>query len=42
MRTVLSFDVEEHHRIEAAAGLTVGAALRRHYRARLADSTRDP
>jgi polysaccharide deacetylase family protein (PEP-CTERM system associated) len=35
LQVVLSFDVEEHHRIEAAAGLSVGAALQEHYRARL-------
>ncbi len=37
---VLSFDVEEHHRIEAAAGLTVGPDLEAHYRWRLECSTR--
>src|SRR5947209_2507103 len=40
MRTVLSFDVEEHHRIEAASGLVVGAALKRRYRVRMTDCTR--
>ncbi len=32
---VLSFDVEEHHRIEAAAGLKVGPELQGHYRERM-------
>jgi polysaccharide deacetylase family protein (PEP-CTERM system associated) len=40
MQIVLSFDVEEHDRIEAAAGLAVGPALKAHYRERLGDSTR--
>jgi polysaccharide deacetylase family protein (PEP-CTERM system associated) len=40
MPTVLSFDVEEHHRIEAAAGLEVAPALREHYRGRMARTTR--
>jgi polysaccharide deacetylase family protein (PEP-CTERM system associated) len=40
MRIILSFDVEEHYRIEAASGLTVGSALQAHYRARLGPSTR--
>lgn len=40
MRIVLSFDVEEHDRIEAAAGLAVSPALKAHYRVRLGDSTR--
>jgi polysaccharide deacetylase family protein (PEP-CTERM system associated) len=39
-QTVLSFDVEEHFRIEAAAGLTIAPALQAHYRERLDDSTR--
>jgi polysaccharide deacetylase family protein (PEP-CTERM system associated) len=38
-RLVLSFDIEEHDRIEAAAGLTVGAALRESYRGRLIHAT---
>ncbi len=38
-QTVLSFDVEEHHRIEAAAGMAVGDGLKAHYRARLGPST---
>jgi polysaccharide deacetylase family protein (PEP-CTERM system associated) len=37
--TVLSFDVEEHHRIEAAAGLDVAPALREDYRRRMARAT---
>ena len=39
-RVILSFDVEEHFRIEAAAGLNVGPAERASYRAGLANSTR--
>lgn len=37
---VLSFDVEEHDRIEAAADLDVGPALKAHYRDRLDETTR--
>jgi polysaccharide deacetylase family protein (PEP-CTERM system associated) len=37
---LLSFDVEEHHRIEAAARLSVNAPQREHYRDRLELSTR--
>jgi polysaccharide deacetylase family protein (PEP-CTERM system associated) len=37
---ILSFDVEEHHRIEAAVGLTVSAELRTDYATRLETSTR--
>jgi polysaccharide deacetylase family protein (PEP-CTERM system associated) len=37
---ILSFDVEEHHRIEAAAHLSVGEPQRVHYRSRMAVSTR--
>src|SRR5262245_236813 len=40
MPIVLSFDVEEHDRIEAAAGLSVSAGLKSHYRNRLNESTR--
>ena len=40
MRVVLSFDIEEHDRIEAAAGLVVGPALKAHYRERMGESTR--
>ena len=36
---VLSFDVEEHHRIEAAARLTVTAGQRRDYAARMEIAT---
>jgi polysaccharide deacetylase family protein (PEP-CTERM system associated) len=35
---ILSFDVEEHYRIEAASGLTISPALEEHYRARLEPS----
>ncbi len=37
---VLSFDVEEHHRIEAAVGLAVPAAAKADYAARMERSTR--
>jgi polysaccharide deacetylase family protein (PEP-CTERM system associated) len=37
---VLSFDVEEHHRIEAASGLDVGQAAKRHYLERVGPATR--
>jgi polysaccharide deacetylase family protein (PEP-CTERM system associated) len=37
---VLSFDVEEHHRIEAAADLLIDPSLAAAYRARLDPSTR--
>jgi polysaccharide deacetylase family protein (PEP-CTERM system associated) len=37
---IFSFDVEEHYLIEAAAGLTVPAELKEHYRQRLDVSTR--
>ena len=37
---VLSFDVEEHHRIEAASGLSVRADAKAAYRARMEDATR--
>jgi polysaccharide deacetylase family protein (PEP-CTERM system associated) len=37
---ILSFDVEEHHRIEAAIGLNVTPALRDDYRRRMARTTR--
>ncbi len=39
-RIILSFDVEEHHRIEAAAGLTVSPQYEAHCRERLDVSTR--
>ncbi len=37
---ILSFDIEEHDRIEAAAGLDIDPALKAHYRERLDTSTR--
>src|SRR5437867_7014694 len=37
---ILSFDVEEHYRIEAAAGLKIDSGLREHYCRRLEISTR--
>jgi polysaccharide deacetylase family protein (PEP-CTERM system associated) len=40
LETILSFDVEEHYRIEAAAGLEVSPAQKAHYAARLEPSTR--
>jgi len=40
MTVILSFDVEEHDRIEAAYGLTVSPGLKAHYRDRLDYSTR--
>jgi polysaccharide deacetylase family protein (PEP-CTERM system associated) len=40
MQVILSFDVEEHFLIEAAAGLSTGPALQAHYRQRLDYSTR--
>jgi polysaccharide deacetylase family protein (PEP-CTERM system associated) len=39
-RVVLSFDVEEHHRIEAAAGLDISPELKAHYAERVGSSTR--
>lgn len=39
VQVILSFDVEEHDRIEAAAGLEVDASLKAHYRDRLAPPT---
>lgn len=38
---VLSFDVEEHHRIEAAAGLTCPPELKQTYADRMERTTRD-
>jgi polysaccharide deacetylase family protein (PEP-CTERM system associated) len=38
--TILSFDVEEHYRIEAAVGLDVAPGLKQHYADRLDVSTR--
>src|SRR5438270_571598 len=40
LETVLSFDVEEHYRIEAAANISVSPALRAHHDTRLEPSTR--
>lgn len=40
LRVVLSFDVEEHHRIEAAAGLEIDPALKSRYAARVGPTTR--
>jgi polysaccharide deacetylase family protein (PEP-CTERM system associated) len=40
MQTILSFDIEEHHRIEAASGLVLEPALKTHYRKRLEPTTR--
>ena len=40
LTTILSFDVEEHDRIEAAAGLELGAGLKALYRERLGEPTR--
>ena len=39
-RVILSFDVEEHHRIEAASGLTVPPSLRDEYARRMDYTTR--
>jgi polysaccharide deacetylase family protein (PEP-CTERM system associated) len=39
-RVVLSFDVEEHHRIEAAAGLDIPAELKAEYARRVGPVTR--
>jgi polysaccharide deacetylase family protein (PEP-CTERM system associated) len=39
-QVILSFDVEEHFRIEAAAGLPISPALRAHYSERLEPSVR--
>lgn len=40
MQVVLTFDVEEHDRIEAAAGLDVHPVLKGHYRERVGECTR--
>jgi polysaccharide deacetylase family protein (PEP-CTERM system associated) len=37
---ILSFDIEEHYRIEAARGLTIGPEQIAHYRDRMDSSTR--
>jgi len=39
-RLILSFDVEEHYQIEAAASLKISPSLQAHYRGRLESSTR--
>lgn len=39
-RVILSFDVEEHFRIEAAASLAIGEGQRNHYSSRLECSTK--
>src|SRR4051794_8279070 len=39
MQIILSFDVEEHFRIEAASGLAIDPALKAHYCERLEPST---
>src|SRR5262249_37927778 len=39
-RVIVSFDVEEHYRIEAAVGLTVDPARKAAYAERMEDSTR--
>jgi polysaccharide deacetylase family protein (PEP-CTERM system associated) len=39
-QTILSFDVEEHHLIEAANGLAISPAMRSHYAGRLDVVTR--
>src|SRR3954462_15881794 len=40
LANIASFDVEEHHRIEAAVGLSVSAELKADYAARMEASTR--
>jgi polysaccharide deacetylase family protein (PEP-CTERM system associated) len=40
LQVILSFDVEEHHRIEAAAGLTIDPSLARYYQGRVCLVTR--
>jgi polysaccharide deacetylase family protein (PEP-CTERM system associated) len=39
LQVILSFDVEEHYRIEAAAGLAISSECKGHYRDRLEVST---
>ncbi len=39
-RIILSFDVEEHHRIEAARGVTIDERRESHYRERMEYATR--
>jgi polysaccharide deacetylase family protein (PEP-CTERM system associated) len=40
LQVILSFDVEEHHRIEAAAGLAIPTELQNHYAERMEVATR--
>jgi polysaccharide deacetylase family protein (PEP-CTERM system associated) len=40
LQTIVSFDVEEHHRIEAAAGLSLPPAREAYYSGRLVPATR--
>ncbi len=40
LRVILSFDIEEHHRIEAAAHLRIDSSLQDEYSRRAADLTR--
>jgi polysaccharide deacetylase family protein (PEP-CTERM system associated) len=40
LQVILSFDVEEHHRIEAAAGLTIDPTMQAHCAERMEVSTR--
>jgi len=40
MRVILSVDVEEHHRIEAATGLKIAPELKEHYAERVGTVTR--
>jgi polysaccharide deacetylase family protein (PEP-CTERM system associated) len=40
LKVILSFDVEDHHRIEAAAGLSINPNLQAHYRQRVGPATR--
>src|SRR5262245_12876755 len=39
-QVILSFDVEEHHRIEAAAGIEIDPATKVHHDARVEPATR--
>src|SRR5262245_40508798 len=39
-KVILSFDVEEHHRIEAAAGIEISAASKAHHDGRVEPATR--
>src|SRR5262249_30834674 len=40
LEIILSFDVEDHHRIEAAVGLSIAPALQTHYRERVGPAVR--